>query len=58
MEKEKTMFNIFSVNDKDAVRMYEQHHESKLKKRLLSLGFLVEFEFDKIAHHGIRNIGE
>ena len=56
MEKEKTMFNIFSVNDKDAVRMYEQHHESKLKRQLLDFGIIMNF--DTIAHHGIRNIGE
>ena len=46
--------HIFSISDKDIIRIQEQHHEYMLRKRLLALGYL--FDFDIIAHHGLGRI--
>jgi hypothetical protein len=56
MEKENNqlVLNVFSINSKDILRMQEQHHEAKLKMLLLQHGIVAEF--DKITHHGLRNI--
>ena len=54
MEKEKIVLNIFSVNDKDTIRIEEQFHESRLKKQLLDFGIIMNF--DTIPQYGIRNI--
>jgi len=54
MEKEKMMLNIFSAKDKDAIRIQEQHHESKLKKQLLDFGIVATF--DTIPQYGFRNV--
>jgi hypothetical protein len=51
-QKHKKMINVFSYSDKDAVRKDEQHHESLLKKQLLEMGIVAEF--DRIYHHGIK----
>jgi len=46
--------HIFSINDKDTVRKEEQHHESLLRKQLLEMGIIVEF--DRILPHGINKL--
>jgi len=47
--------HIFSLTDKDHIRLYEQYHESLLKERLLvDYGLLLDF--DTISHHGLRSI--
>jgi hypothetical protein len=55
-QTKRKMINIFSVSDKDVVRTVEQHHESLLKKRLLEMGIVVDF--DRILHHGINGINK
>ena len=54
METDNKVLKIFSVSDKDSIRISEQHHESKLKKQLSEYGICVDF--DSIAHYGLRNI--
>jgi hypothetical protein len=56
METQTTKKNIntFSISDKDTVRTQEQRHESLLKKRLLEIVIVVDF--DKISHHGFHGI--
>jgi len=48
------MIHIYSVGDKDAVRIQEQRHESLLKKRLSELGITVNFA--KISPFGFNKI--
>jgi hypothetical protein len=48
------LLNIFSISDKDTVRSEEQRHELLLKKRLLEMGVVVDF--DRISHHGFNGI--
>jgi hypothetical protein len=50
------LLNTFSISDKDTVRTQEQRHELLLKKRLLELGVVVDF--DRILHHGISGINK
>lgn len=46
--------SIISIDQKDTIRTCEQNYELRLKKELAKLGFWVEF--DKISHHGLKNI--
>jgi len=43
--------HIFSMTDKDPIRMQEQHHELLLKQRLLSFNIIADFE--RISPHGL-----
>lgn len=43
-------YHIFSLTDKDMVRIEEQQYESELRQRLQSLGLSVDF--DNISPHG------
>jgi len=46
--------HIFSISEKDTVRIEEQYHEHSLKKRLLEFGIIADFE--KITPHGFSKI--
>ena len=46
--------HIFSISEKDTVRIEEQYHEHSLKKQLLEFG--IEADFEKITPHGFSKI--